>query len=138
MQFDLGVVDTRKRSEEGVELAILGADGLPIQIRGETLAVVLAGPDSERFAEGQRKAQKRSLEATEKRQEMPDGEFFSIVLAHCAISWTGVFAPGDKGKAIACSPEAATELFKQYPWIREQARNFAGQRVNFLPPSSPK
>jgi len=138
MQFDLGVVDTRKRSEEGVELQILGADGFPVQVRGETLAIVLAGPDSDRFAEGQRKAQKRQMEAAEKRQELPDGEFMAIVLSHCAISWTGVYHPGEKGKAIPCSPEAAFELFKQYPWIREQAKGFAGLRANFLPPSSVK
>jgi hypothetical protein len=140
MQFDLDVVDTRKRSEEGVELVIVGGDGLPVQIRGEPLAITFAGPDSARYAEGLRRAQKRQRDAAERRQELGEGEFQAIVLAECAISWKGVFTPDqgkDKGKPVPCSREAALALFQQYPWIAFQAERFTGVRANFLPKSSP-
>jgi hypothetical protein len=51
------------------------------------------------------------------------------LLAACTVAWSGVVVDG---KVPACSPEAAAEVYRRLPWLREQADEFANARENFM------
>jgi hypothetical protein len=51
------------------------------------------------------------------------------LLAKMTLSWENV---EEAGKKVSCTFESAKDLYKKYPWIREQVEKFISDRSNFI------
>jgi hypothetical protein len=122
---------TRDRANEGVLLDLLGPDGEPLGI-----SIVLRGVDSDAYRQANdafnramvrlaAAVRAQGADATLLVSTQADKE--SAQLAACAAlvaGWTGV--------EEEYSPEAAIELLREAPYIRDQVYNAAHERDRFL------
>ena len=121
---DLSILDTQARCEQGAELELLHpATGQPLGI-----FITLAGVDSRTHRKAlaflaERRLKKRSISPDDLRGE--DVE----VAARCTLGWRGVRIDGQE---VSCSLENSRALFERFPWIREQAVAFIGDRAQYL------
>lgn len=124
--FDLASLDTTPRADAGAELELTHpVTGAPL---GVTLT--LAGVDSAAY----RKAQ---AALTDKRLGRRSGKLTAAelqrdgieLLARCTLAWSGVVVDGAE---VACTADAARELYTRFVWIREQADAFVSERANYL------
>lgn len=120
--MDLSKFDSRKKAEEGEELAIEGTD----------VVVRIIGEDSATYRQYQLdQANKR---AKNRSKDLSVDELDRLVAEEAAsfiIDWKNVQINGqDKEYSRAAAIEACG-----IPWFREQVVSFARTRTNFLPKS---
>lgn len=128
--LDLSSLDTKEASEKGAVLEVLHPiEGTPLGIK-----ITLAGADSDIY----RTAWRKMVDKMSQRQRPGQRLNFAFkdqdegdldVQATCTLAWEGVLVDGQE---IACSKENAKELYRRFPWIREQVVSFMGDRANFL------
>lgn len=58
---------------------------------------------------------------------------FRLTVALTA-DWQGLV---EKGKPVPCSAEQVERIYRTYPWIYEQARDFVSEAANFFRPPRP-
>jgi hypothetical protein len=141
--MDLSTLTTQEASEQGAEMPVLNfitqepiTDG-----KGVPSVIRLAGMDSKRYREHNRKVQNRKLRnitrgAKNVTWDAEEAEKDNLDLAvACTLSWSGI---GWKGEDLPCTPENVQMLYTQLPWLREQVEQFITARENFFtkPPSS--
>lgn len=131
--MDLNTLDTKTVSDEGVAYTLrhpvtgeelVQDDGSPIQI-------TLAGIDSDRFRKQSRANTERRLRTGTRRQitqEEMDVDGLDL-LAACTMDWSGIVVDGQEPP---CDMDHAKDLYKRFPWIREQVDTFIGARANFI------
>jgi len=51
------------------------------------------------------------------------------LLAACTLGWSGFVVDGSE---LECNTENARRLYRQFPWLREQAQQYIDDRANFL------
>lgn len=126
MGFDLNTMDTVALAENGGTLEVLHP------VTGERLGISinLVGADSAKFkaarnAQIRKRIGKRGLTDPE---VLDDDD--ARLLAACTLDWSGVEM---NGQSVEFSEKAAFDLYKRFPWLREQAAAFVGDRANFLP-----
>jgi hypothetical protein len=140
MGFDLSVLDTVTRAEEGVEFEVSS----PKTGKGVGLFITIKGVDSKLYQATLKEVMKK---ATEKTTQADIKE--SLVVA-CASGWRAVDrtvnAAGEVvetatdvtlgGKPMKFSEAALREAFVLQPTIRDQAIAFQADRAHFLPVAS--
>lgn len=139
MQFDLGQVDTKTRSEDGVDMPVKLLSGAPLIAKnGQPVSIVLLGPDSKKYKAVMRRQVKKRLDRKESPspdEQIEEAEQDGItMLVACTLGWKNVL--DIEGKEIAFSAETARILYGNYPVIADQVDLFVTNRANFLLASS--
>lgn len=130
--IDLDALDTRRASEEGVELQLKDPrHGAPL-----AAWVRVRGYDSASYDDAQVELQRRRIQRMPAERPTPETlrEDALDLAASLVAGWRGLTRAG---APIAYSAPAARALLRDYPWVREQVEAFAAQRANFLPPPVP-
>lgn len=118
--------------QEGAWLTLLHpTTGVATDIR-----IQLAGLDSARYREHERKISNRRLKQSLRRggprqvvtKEELDAEAIDL-LATCTLAWENIV---ENGEPLECTAENARRVYTEYPWIREQVDAFVGDRSNFF------
>ena len=129
--MDLQLLDTVALSNAGEKLVLLH----PSTKEELDITITLMGSDSDEYRNVIKKrfeqAQRIQAKST-KPQEIDWDEFEDKardLLAKMTLDWENVLE--DK-KKITCNFENAKELYKKYPWIREQVEKFISDRSNFI------
>jgi len=95
--------------------------------------IVLAGRDSELYQKAQRKVADRRFK---QQQKFRQAKFTSAMLEEetleilTAVTLGGMLFVG--GKEVAVTSENAADIYKEYPWIKEQVDMYLEDRGNFL------
>lgn len=134
--LDLANLDTTKLSEDGATLEVRHPSTGAILSNGDGRAVtiVLAGMDSNRARKSERQATNRRLKASGRGRGLGltgddlDNDALDL-LAACTLAWSGFDL---EGQPLECNPDNARKLYRQFPWLREQAQQFVEDRSNFL------
>lgn len=138
MDFDLPGMDTKTRSEEGVDMTVLHiTTRQPMTGRdGKTVTIKLLGPDSVQYRKETRSAVRKRLRSAVSNEADPADTFDADeaesidMLARCTLGWTGICTT--KGEPIPCTPETAAALYTGFPAIRDQVDSFIAVRTNFI------
>jgi hypothetical protein len=134
--LDLASLDTTKAAEEGALLEVRHPTTGVVLANGDGRAVTLtlAGMDSARARKAERQATNRRLKQSGRGRSLGvtgddlDNDALDL-LAACTMAWSGFELDGQQ---IECSAENARRLYRQFPWLREQAQQFMDDRGNFL------
>ncbi|WP_417292939.1 hypothetical protein [Desulfovibrio porci] len=123
--IDLASLDTAALCDQGAELELNNpATGEPLGVY-----LTLAGVDSKTFRNalgavaGKRAKRRGSPTIEEIRAE--DVE----LAARCTLAWRNVVVDGQE---LPCTLDNARQVYRRFPWMREQASNFAGDRGSYL------
>src|SRR5512135_3668091 len=128
--FDLKNLDTSEAAETGAVLEVLHpTENTPLGIR-----ITLAGADSDIYRKFMYKATNKRVQRLKPGQGVPftaeeQEENGLDLLATCTLAWEGVVVDGEE---IPCNKENAKELYRRFPWLKEQVDQFVGDRANFL------
>lgn len=134
--MDLQKVNIAKSSEEGYEFEITFPDtgerlGGFITVRG-THSPVVREYSRKKFNDMQTKAamaRKRGKDPEE--MTLDEAEDMAIEAAVVrTISWRNI---KDGGVEVPFSKERAAQLYREYPWIREQVAKESDMVINFRP-----
>ena len=127
--FDLSTVDVKPRSQEGVEMQLLGPDRLPLPVW-----LRVRGTDSDAYQHKSEEIMARSLERAGRRQtqEEKNAEVWELQ-ATLICGWRPKLALGKGQPAVEYSPENAQKLLREHGYIFEQVHLFSRDRQNFLP-----
>lgn len=126
MTFDLASLDTAARAEEGAPLAITH----PTTGEAIGITITVVGTDSDTYQKARRKLADKRIQQRKAKLSIEDIENENIeMLARCTKGWDGVVVDGE---AKPCTFSNAVELYKRFPWVREQVDAFMGERANFL------
>lgn len=105
------------------------------------MTVVIHGPYSHRYKKALRDQQQERMTAIGRGRAKaatlsPDelDAFSEALLIECIEDWK-ITLEGDK--TLPFSAETATEVFKEFPWVREQLSAAMGDVGDFLEPSKP-
>jgi len=99
----------------------------------KVMHIVLAGRDSELYQKAQRKVADRRFK---QQQKFRQAKFTSAMLEEetleilTAVTLGGMLFVG--GKEVAVTSENAADIYKEYPWIKEQVDMYLEDRGNFL------
>jgi hypothetical protein len=128
---DLQLLDSVALANSGEKLVLLH----PSTEEELDITITLMGSDSDeyrttikkRFEQAQRQ-QAKSKKGNE--IDLDEAEDKSRdLLAKMTLSWENV---EEAGKKVSCTFESAKDLYKKYPWIREQVEKFISDRSNFI------
>lgn len=104
----------------------------PVTCDDLPISITLAGSDSEAFRNKRLEIQNRNVSSMMKNRkkgfESNDIDGCEL-LASVTLSWSGV---EENGKPVECSTENAMDVYRRFPWIREQVDEFVGDRANFF------
>jgi hypothetical protein len=132
--MDLAALDTRKGAEQGYELQLTHPQ------TGEVLPgkLQLLGADSAAWQEKQAELVQRRVNRLSRTKKntatMAELDADSVeLLAAVTQGWSGL-AIG--GADYAYNAENVVKLYRDFPWIREQAYEAVNDRGNFLPRSA--
>jgi len=131
--MDLNRLNTQKLSNEGAWMTVVD-----IGTGEETdIQILLAGVDSDHFREAKKDWDRRRREKLEKGKGLPTAEELEkarlAMLVTCTLDWRNLEL---EGKPLACTKAAANHVYRNFPWLREQADQFIEDRRNFLPPEA--
>lgn len=138
--------DTRKLSEDGAWVQIKdhgrplffpGKDGKDDKTR--PVRIKIYGPDSdtlqERFAKRLARAMKDDDGGSDDASKLSEAEIVARLseapeqraeaMVDAVITWENI--PGEDGKPVPYSAEAAAELFKKHPDVRRQLEGYLGE-----------
>jgi hypothetical protein len=107
------------------------ATGAFITVRGEESKTVKAFGRNKfkEFQQKQVQARRRGKDVEE--MSLEDAEELAVETAVVRVmNWRGIT---DNGEEVKFSPEAATKIFKEHSWIREQVMEESSQILNFRP-----
>jgi hypothetical protein len=130
--FDLDRVDVRERAEQGVEMELIDPAGEPTGV-----ILLVRGYDSKTYKDVvEAQLRRRTAMLPRKPTEAESKEEFYEEHAALLAGWKGkTLRRGQAGQVVEYSAENAKALLKDYDFILEQVRRFAGARRNFLPGS---
>ena len=98
-----------------------------------TMHLILAGVDSDAYKKAQRKVTDRRFKQQQKFRQL---RLTSSMLEDEAIEILTAVTLGGKlfmdGKEVTVDANNAGEIYREYPWIKEQADAFIEDRSNFL------
>jgi predicted glycosyltransferase len=138
MSFELSPLKTGETSTTGAP-CVLTHPGTETDLEdkeGNKATLILAGEDSDQYQQVLRTQRRRRLDQALKGRkagvtpEQLEAEALDLLVA-CTLSWKHIAIDGSE----TFSPTTARKLYEEYPWIREQAERFIGDRANFLPAS---
>ncbi|WP_418856826.1 hypothetical protein [Sutterella wadsworthensis] len=128
--FDFASRDVAAKAEEGAELEVLD----PVTGEAVGVYITLAGADSAVHRKAVANISKRRFNNQKGFRnrgfdpEKMEAESIEI-LAACTLSWKGVTV---EGVPLPCSRDTAIKMYTRFPWLREQAEQFIGDRSEYL------
>lgn len=133
--MDLSQFDTATAAEEGAFMQLENpSTGAPLaDEKGTPFGITFAGSDSERARKFERQVRNRRLKSMAGRRnntltaEEIEEDGLGLIAA-CAISWHVKV----DGETPPCTPENVRSFLKRFPYWREQADGFIGDRSHFL------
>jgi hypothetical protein len=133
----LSIFDTESASNAGAELTLLHpVTKEPVEFKGKPITIRLLGPDSDVYTKHiQSKAREARRNAAKGKKEA-DLDFEKLkreaseLYAAMTIGWDNM--PGDDGKQLEFSRDAAVKLYITYKDIRTQVGDFIGSSENFI------
>ena len=148
-KIDLSTLDTVKGSNEGFDVKIYN----PATNEDLGITITVLGKDSDLFLKTTRAQSKRRMEKLQKGSfrnaslSPEEHEIDSInLLAEVTTGWKTLAVKDKKGdvvkeekdtltiseKEVEFSKENAVNVYKCFPWIREQIDSAVGDRANFI------
>lgn len=132
--FDLADLDTKKTSEEGRILKLRHPSTKEILTHGgKEFSIVLRGSDSDEYNRVFKKNMRKQMQLAKKNGNIVDADVSESattdMLVSMTVGWTGIYL---NGAELQFSKEAATKLYTDYRWIREQVDAFIHDRSNFI------
>lgn len=123
---DLTQLNTDVLSDEGAWLTLEHPiTGAPLSAR-----IKLAGIDSKIYQKQVRKNQDKRLKRFRFKTSSDELENERLtLLVAITLEWEDV---AEGGSMLERTSENIRHLYTEYPWIREQADEFAGDRANFI------
>lgn len=119
--FDLADFDLSADAERGTTVELLNpVTGVALTSDdGRPITITVKGADSETYEDAQFDARHRAQFAPEASRERRDfmEDLACHVLGKVTAAWEGVAV---EGSAWECNAEAATALYRRFPWIRAQ------------------
>ncbi len=136
MTFDLTKLDSRSKSETGVEMKIIHPGTLaPItNSDGQPVTITLRGRNSTAYKTAFRMVQDRARERAARGLRPNDEETrVDEIDFLCAVTTDWKFTELD-GAPFPCTPENIRKLWsdERFTWVLEQATRFAANDGNFL------
>ena len=132
----LSLFDTESASNQGAELTLLHPSTKePVEFKGKPITIRLLGPDSDVYTKHIQSKARESRRNAAKGKKDSDIDFDKLkreaaeLYAAMTISWNNM--PGDDGKTLEFSREAAVKLYLSYKDIRVQVGDFIGDSANF-------
>lgn len=135
--MDLNSLNTKVAAEEGAKLSLVHpatGEVLTDEKTGKALTITLAGVDSDRYREADRRITDKRLATTQAgrkvsltHKSLESDQLERLVAA--TISWDGV---GLGAETLECTPDNVRKIYKELLWIREQVEAFVNDRANFL------
>jgi len=132
--MDLLTLNTRDVANQGavMEVENPGTGEKLRNEKGELVTITLLGRDSDKLKKRQNELTnnvlKKGFRAKPATAEKTDDDrLTTLVLA--TVEWANVEAGG---KVLDCSSENVRSIYKQLPWLAEQADAFIDDRANFL------
>ena len=139
--MDLDQLSTAS-ADTGVKMSLRhpSTDDALLQDDGKTpITITLLGSDSKVHKAATAEVINRRLARQASRggrvpttSEGLDADGLTVIVA-CTVAWDGVRVAGQPQE---CTPATVRELYGRFPWMREQAEAFIGDRRNFLPPAA--
>lgn len=131
--MDLSTLDTAELANQGSVLELRDPAGNPVlQDDGTPVTLTLLGEDSDVVTRISNANANQFLRGTTGSGQAITAEMSRTneiaKLAAATVAWSGIVIDGE---AVTFSPEAAKALYRRFPWIRDQARVFIGDRANF-------
>ena len=131
--MDLSLLNTQKLANDGAWMRVVN-----IATGEETdIEILLAGADSEQFRDAKRQWDRRRRDKLERGRGLPTADELEKArletLVACTLDWRNLEIDG---QPLACNKVAAHQVYRNFPWLREQADAFIDDRRNFLPPEA--
>ncbi len=134
--MDLESLDTVKQSDEGVEMHVEAPDGQKLYAddaeKKLPMMLLLRGGDSTEVRTYRHKLASKKLNVSIRKGELSveQTEDDNInLLAMCTTGCRNIIISGDE---VEHSQESMKMLYRRFPWIKEQADVFIGDRLNYL------
>lgn len=131
--MDLSTLDTAELANQGALLELRDPAGNPVlQEDGSPVTLTLLGEDSDVVTHVNNRNANQFLRGTSAGGQAVTAEMSKTneinKFAAATVGWSGIVVDGE---AIQFSADAAKELYRRFPWIRDQVRTFIGDRANF-------
>jgi hypothetical protein len=121
--MELGALETAQAHNEGAEMRVRGPDG-----EYTDFYIMLSGMDSTTWRKAARDVKRKVVEVMSAGGEV-DIDFEAESLAASTIGWRGLESDGE---AVEFNVDTAFSLYKNAPYIQDQADRFMGDRANFI------
>ena len=128
--MDLASLDLTAAADRGADMHLEHpVSGAPLLTdAGEPITIRLLGNDSREFRAAIGELAEK--QAGKRRQSLDAAEAHSCeLLARLTTGWHGLVF---NGETLSFTRENAARLYRERPWIREQADRFIGDRGNFF------
>lgn len=135
--MNLAAYDTVAASDRGADLELILPNGKPIldEKTGKPWTIKLMGVDSRQYQDSQHKVANRRINRRSRTRKGLSAEELDSdqleVLLDVTSSWFGIqLGPNDP--PLEFTRENARLVYTRFPWIRDQAEDFIGERSNYL------
>ncbi len=127
--------DTVTLANQGVPMTLHDLTGEPcLDDDGNPITITLMGEDSDKY---NKLAAKTADERTNRglvggRIKLKTNDLIEEerkLVARCTVSWSGIY---EDGQPLECTAEIADRVYREYPEIYRQCRQFMGRRANYL------
>lgn len=130
--MDLSAFDTADLANTGAVMELRAPDGTPaLQDDGSPITLTLLGEDSDlltKLRNQQTNAYLRGGPSAKITAEMAQTQEIAR-FAKATVDWSGVKVDG---KALDCTEDNVREVYRKFPWVRDQVRAFIGDRARFM------
>jgi hypothetical protein len=122
-------------TDEGALLEVKDPGGELLKLDGKQVSIKLASHDSSKWKKSEQAAFNRRVKAAQSRQgrvSITAAEAESDRLANVVavtLAWENAIVGGEN---LPCNPENAGAVYREFPFIFEQAEAFATTRENFM------
>lgn len=127
--MDLSNLDVKKAASEGSVLELLHpVTGEVVKDeKDKPFSLTLIGSDSDTFKRSMRRNVEKRMNNKSKKVDLDSSEMDGInILASCTIDCYLIL----NGKKV--DAKDISEVYKDFPWVREQAESFINDRANFI------
>ena len=124
-------IDLAKESEAGAKMMLLHpSTDEPLSTESGDMYIILAGQDSKQFRKASNRINNRELRKRRNNRSIEKADENACeLLAACTLDW---LVQIDSEEPEKFSEEAARNLYRDHPWVREQVDLFVADRNNFL------
>ncbi len=131
--MDLSTLDVVSASNQGATLELIHpvTEEKIVDDDGNVMSITVLGTDSQTYRDILKaRTRQRLNQKKQSKIDLDEAEHKGLeLLARCTMGWANIY---DEGEKVPFSFEAALNLYKKYPWIKEQVDNFMADRSNFL------